>query len=78
MYQLIMSRIQKQLGEGFVWLIESVGSHYINVAEYVPNGRSSYIELPEEVENSKKRLINIKNLNDKDDLDGFQLNIQIL
>lgn len=71
MYQVIMWRIQKWLGGGTLWLIESVGSLYIISVNYVPTGGSSYIELPEELQNSKKGLINIKNLKDKESFQWF-------
>lgn len=71
MYQVIMWRIQKWLGGGTLWLIESVASLYIISANYVPTGGSSYIELPEELQNSKKGLINIKNLKDKECFQWF-------
>ena len=40
-------------------------SHYINVTLYKPLNGSSYIELPTELRNPKKGLINIKNKDDE-------------
>ena len=38
-----------------------IDSNYINIVAYQPLDGSSYIELPTELRNSKKGLINIKN-----------------
>ena len=46
-------------------MIEVILKHYINIAKYVPLRGSSYLPLPEEVSNSKKGLINIKNEDDR-------------
>ena len=43
------------------WVISSVDAHYLNVVKYTPLNASSYIQLPKELRNSKKGLINIKN-----------------
>ena len=43
------------------WVIDLIDSHYINVTLYKPLNGSSYIELPTELRNPKKGLINIKN-----------------
>ena len=47
------------MGSG--WVIDRIDSHYINVTLYKPLNGSSYIELPMELRNSKKGLINMKN-----------------
>ena len=39
--------------------------HFINIIEYLPLRGNSYIKLPEELQNSKKGLINIQNVDDK-------------
>ena len=57
----IVDKIGKWLSEGSGWTIESVDSHYINIAQYKPLKGSSYMELPEELRNPKKGLVNIKN-----------------
>ena len=46
-------------------VIDRIGSHYINVTTYKPLNGSSYIELPIELQNPAKGLINIKNKDDK-------------
>ena len=43
------------------WVIDSINNHYINVTTYKPLHGSSYIELPKELQNSAKGLINMKN-----------------
>ena len=53
--------IDKWVSEGSGWAIDRIDSHYLNVTLYEPLNGSSYIELPLELRNSKKGLINIKN-----------------
>ena len=48
----ILNVIDKWVSEGSGWVIDRIDSHYINI---------SYIELPTELRNSKKGLINMKN-----------------
>ena len=70
-HELIMSRqeimnvTEKWVSEGSGWIINHIDSHYINVTSYKPLHGSSYIELPTELRNPKKGLINIKNKDDK-------------
>ena len=59
--QQILNVINKWVSEGSGWVINSINNHYINVTTYKPLHGSSYIELPTELRNPKKRLINIKN-----------------
>ena len=63
--QEILNVIDKWVSEGSGWVIDSINNHYINVTTYHPLHRSSYIELPIELKNSAKRLINIKNKDDE-------------
>ena len=63
--QKILNTIDKWVSEGFGWVIDRIDSHYINVTLYKPLNGSSYIELPTELRNPKKGLINIKNKDDK-------------
>ena len=63
--QEIMNVIDKWVSEGSGWIINHIDSHCINVTTYKPFHGSSYIELPMELRNSKKGLINIKNKDDK-------------
>ena len=70
-HELIMSRqeilnvIDKWVSEGSGWVIDRIDSHYINVTTYTPLHGSSYIELPTQLKNPKKGLINIKNKDDE-------------
>ena len=59
--QEILNVIDKWVSEGSVWVIDQINSHYINVTLYKPLNGSSYIEVPTELRNSKKGLINMKN-----------------
>ena len=55
----------KWISEGSGWTIDRVDNNYINVVNYKPLNGSSYIELPTELKNSSKGLINIKNKDDE-------------
>ena len=57
----ILKVIDKWVSEGSGWVIDRIDSHYLNVTLYKPLNGSSYIELPTELRNSKKGLINMKN-----------------
>ena len=59
--QEILNMIDKWVSEGLGWVIDRIDNHYINVTLYKPLNGSSYIELPTELRNPKKGLINIKN-----------------
>ena len=59
--QEILNVIDKWVSEGLGWVIDRIDSHYLNVTLYKPLDGSSYIELPTELRNSKKGLINMKN-----------------
>ena len=59
--QEILYVIDKWVSEGSGWVIDRIDSHYLNVTLYKPLDGSSYIELPLELRNPEKGLINIKN-----------------
>ena len=63
--QKILNTIDKWVSEGSGWVINKIDNHYINVTTYKPLNGSSYIELPIELQNPAKGLINIKNKNDE-------------
>ena len=63
--QEILNTIDKWVSEGSGWVIDRIDSHYMNVTLYKPLNGSSYIELPTELKNPKKGLINIKNKYDE-------------
>ena len=57
----IKNKIAVWISEGSGWTIEAILVHYVNVAKYVPLRGNSYLPLPEELLNSRKGLINLKN-----------------
>ena len=59
--QQILNKIGQWVSEGSGWTTQSVDNHYINVVKYQPMRGSSYIKLPQELRNSAKGLINMKN-----------------
>ena len=59
--QNILNQISQWISEGSGWTIQSVDSHYLNIVKYKPMKGSSYIQLPSELRNCAKGLINIKN-----------------
>ena len=59
--QTILNKIAQWISEGSGWTIQSVDNHYLNIVKYKPMNGSSYIQLPTELRNSAKGLINIKN-----------------
>ena len=63
--QEILNTIDKWVSEGSGWVIDRIDSHYINVTTYKPLHGSSYMELPTELRNPKKGLINIKKEDDE-------------
>ena len=63
--QEILYRIDEWINRGSGWIIELIESQYINISTYRPLVGSSYIDLPIELKNSKKGLINIKNNDQK-------------
>ena len=66
--------IDKWVSEGLGWVIDRIDSHYIKVVIYHPLNGSSYIELPIELKNPAKGLINIKTKM-TNALDGVTLDI---
>ena len=59
--QIILNKIAVWMSEGSGWTVQSVDNHYLNVVKYQPIRGSSYIQLPPELRNSAKGLINLKN-----------------
>ena len=57
----ILNKIAIWISEGSGWVIENIISHFLNIVSYVPLRGTSYLPLPEELRNSRKGLINIKN-----------------
>ena len=59
--QQILNKIAQWISEGSGWTIQLIENHYINIVNYNPLKGSSYIKLPQELRNSAKGLINMKN-----------------
>ena len=57
----ILELIAVWLSEGSGWVFQSVELHIINIVSYFPLRGTSYIQLPEELRNPMKGLINPKN-----------------
>ena len=64
-FQEILYMIDNWINNGFGWNVESSESQYINISTYRTLSGSSYTDLPVELKNPKKRLINIKNKDKK-------------
>ena len=47
-YTAIISNIQKSIGKGSGWIIDSFIGHNINISKYNPLTGSNYIKLPKE------------------------------
>ena len=61
----VLNSIGVWISEGSGWVIDKIDNHYVNVVKYVPLKGSSYIELPPELRNPRKGLINIRNNDDE-------------
>ena len=59
--QQILNMIAQWVSKRSGWTIQSVDNHYLNIVQYQPMKGSSYIKLPQELRNSAKGLINMKN-----------------
>ena len=56
-FQEILYRIDNWINQGSGWIVESIEGFYLNVSSYSSLIGSTYIELPDELKNSKKGLI---------------------
>ena len=63
-YSTIISNIQKFLQKGSDWMIDSVIDHTISISKYNPLSESSYIKLRKELDQRRKGLNNIQNIDD--------------
>ena len=61
----IFFRLDNWINEGSGWVIERVNDQYLNISQYAPLLGSSFIELPRELKNLKKGLINLRNTDNK-------------
>ena len=64
-FQKILYMIDVWINEVSGWIVQSIESQYINISTYRPLSGSSYINLPVELGNPRKRVINIKNKDQK-------------
>ena len=64
-FQEILCRVDAWINRGSGWIIESIKSQYINISSYRPLVGSSDIDLPIELKHPRKRLVNIKNNDQK-------------
>ena len=64
-FKEILYRIDNWINQGSGWVVESIGRFYLNVSLYSPLIESTYIELPDELKNSRKGLVNIQNDDNK-------------
>ena len=63
-YITVISNIEKSLGKGSGWIIDSVIDYTVSVSKYNPLAGSSYIKLPKGLNHPRKGLINIKYIDD--------------
>ena len=64
-FQEILYMIDVWINNGSGWIIELIESQYINISTYRPLSGSFYMDLPVELRNPRKGLINIKNKDQK-------------
>ena len=55
-FQEILYRIDNWINEGSGWVVELMNGEYVNISMYSPLIGSSFVELPNELKNPKKRL----------------------
>ena len=60
-FQEILYRTNNWINQGSRWIVESIKGFYLNVTSYSPLIGRTYIELPDELKNSRKGLISIQN-----------------
>ena len=65
-YTTITSNIQKSLGKGSGWIIDSVIDHNISISKYNCLAASSHIKFPKVLGHPRKWLINIQNIDDNE------------
>ena len=65
-YTTIIANIQKCLGKGSGWIINSVIDHTISISKYNPLAGRICIKLPKELDHPRKGLINIQNTDDNE------------
>ena len=58
--QEILNKSAQWISEDSGWTIKSIDNQYINIVKYQPLKGSSYIQLPSELRDSVKGLINLQ------------------
>ena len=53
-FQEVLYRTDNWINEGSGWIVELIGSQYINVSTYRAYSGNSYVKLPAELRSSKK------------------------
>ena len=64
-FQEILYTVDNWISEGSGWIVKSIDGEYVSISAYSPLLGSTYIELPDELKNSMKDLINMKNNDNK-------------
>ena len=64
-FEEILYRLDNWINEGSGWIIELINSQYLNISTYIPLLASIFFELPKELNNPKKGLINLRNNDNK-------------
>ena len=65
-FQESLYRIDNWINQGSEWIVESMERFYLNVSSYSPLMiGSTYIQLPDELKDSRKGLFNIQNYDNK-------------
>ena len=64
-FREIIYRIDNWINEESGWIIEEIHIQYLHVSAYSPLIGSTYIKLPHELKNLKRRLINLQNNDNK-------------
>ena len=63
-YTTVITNIQKSLGKGSGWIIDSVIDHTISISKYNLLTGSSNKKLPEDLDHARKGWINVQNTDD--------------
>ena len=64
-FQEVFNRFDNWISEASGWVIESIAGEYVYVSIYSPLSRSSHIEWPYRLRNSRNGLINMKSNSSK-------------
>ena len=65
-FTTVISNIKKSLGKSSGWFIDSVIDHTIIIQKHNPLAGSSYIKSRKELDNPRKGLINIRNIDNNE------------